>query len=167
MKTVQPMTDWLHHGSNDLLNGLSLLGYNDIKIFPMKKILAPLIVLTIATSACSTRNMTFAEEMNQYSNDLIDRANKSISTPSNPEKTTDMPSYVITYVIEKDEIKTRKDGSTNEVSFIFNTAISKMWSDMFCTNELKSIMAKYDVFMVSGQLFGKDGARHSVSVCMK
>jgi len=133
----------------------------------MKKILAPLILLTIATSACSTQNMNFAEEMNRYSYDLIDRANKSISTPSTPKKTTDMPSYVIRYVIEKDEIKTRKDGSTNKVSFMFNTVVTKMWSDLFCTNELKSIMAKYDVFMVSGQLFGKDGARHSVSMCIK
>jgi len=133
----------------------------------MKKILAPLILLTIATSACSTRNMNFAEEMNRYSYDLIDRANKSISTPSNPKKTSDSPSYVITYVIEKDEIKTRKDGSTNKVSFMFNTVVTNMWSDLFCTNELKSIMAKYDIYMVSGKLYDKDYAEHSVSMCIK
>ena len=111
--------------------------------------------------------MTFDDEMNQYSRDLVARANESISTPSSPKKTTDMPSYVVTYVIEKDEIKTRKDGATNNVSFAINTGITKMWSNLFCTNDLKSLMAKYDVFMVSGRLVGKDGVDHSLSPCMR
>ncbi len=110
--------------------------------------------------------MTFDDEMNQYSRDLVARANESISSPSNPEKTTDTPTYIVTYVIEKDEIKTRKDGDTNNVSFAINTGITKMWGNLFCTSELKGILSKYDVFMVTGQLVGKDGERYSMSPCM-
>ena len=145
----------------------------------MKQLAFVSICMALAISGCSVdqgssskapstirSSMTFDDDMNQYSRDLVARANESISTPSSPKKTTDMPSYVVSYVIEKDEIKTSKDGATNDVSFAVNTAITNMWSNLFCTNDLKSIMAKHDVFMVSGHLIGKDGVRHSMSSCM-
>ncbi len=143
----------------------------------MKKVSLAAIALSLIASSCavedkssntsSNSNFSFDEAVNQYSKELVARANNSISSPSNPKKTTDTPTYVITYQIEKDEIKTRQDAATNPTSFAINTGITKMWSNMFCTEELKNIMQKYDVFMITGQLVGKDGKKYSMSACMK
>jgi len=143
----------------------------------MNKLSLISIALALITASCavekntskisSQSNQTFDKEVNQYSAELVARSNNSISSPSNPKKKTDMPAYVITYQIEKDEIKTRQDADTNPTSFAINTGITKMWSDMFCTKELKSIMQKHDVFMITGQLVGKDGKKYSMSPCMR
>lgn len=143
----------------------------------MKKLLLPTIALALLSSSCavdsgsnnlsSKSNLSFDEAVNKYSNELVERANNSISSPSNPDKTTDRPTYVITYVIEKDELKTRKDASINPTSFAINTGITEIWSNLFCTEELKGIMQKYDVFMITGQLIDKDGEKYSMSVCME
>ena len=105
--------------------------------------------------------------MHQYSKELVAKYDQVISTPSLPKRTTDMPSYFVTYVIENDDIKTRKDAASNTVSFAVNSAITKRWGDMFCTSELENILKKYDVVMVGGQLIGKDGVKHSLTTCMQ
>ena len=105
--------------------------------------------------------------MHQYSKDLVVKYDQVISTPSYPKRTTDMPTYFVTYVIENDDIKTRKDAASNTVSFAVNSAITKRWGDMFCTSELKNLMKEYDVVMVGGQLIGKDGVDHSLTTCMQ
>lgn len=139
----------------------------------MKRVSLTSMALALIVSSCavedesSKSNLSFDEAVNQYSKELVARANNSISSPSNPKKTSDRPTYVITYQIEKDEIKTRQDASTNPTSFAINTGITKMWSNMFCTDELKSIMQKYDVFMTTGQLVDKEGEKYSMSICMK
>jgi hypothetical protein len=143
----------------------------------MKNLLLPTIALALISSSCavdsssnnppSKSNLSFDEAVNNYSNELVARANNSISSPSNPEKTTDSPTYVITYVIEKDELKTRKDADINPTSFAINTGITEIWSNLFCTEELKGIMQKYNVFMISGHLIDKEGEKYSMSSCME
>lgn len=143
----------------------------------MKKLLLPAIVFALISSSCAVdsssnnppnkSNLSFDEAVDKYSNELVTRANNSISSPSKPDKTTDRPTYVITYVIEKDELKTRKDADTNPTSFAINTGITTIWSNLFCTDELKGIMQKYDVFMISGQLIDREGETYSMSACMK
>ena len=143
----------------------------------MKNLLLPTIALALISSSCavdsssnnppSKSNLSFDEAVNNYSNELVARANNSISSPSNPEKTTDSPTYVITYVIEKDELKTKKDANINPTSFAINTGITVIWSDLFCTDELKGIMQKYNVFMITGQLIDKNGEKYSMSACME
>tara|TARA_B100000674_G_C37921586_1_gene953548 strand:+ start:464 stop:880 length:417 start_codon:yes stop_codon:yes gene_type:complete len=138
----------------------------------MKKFFAPLIVLALLVSSCSSKKATtpkkyFFDEMHQYSKELVAKYDTAISTPSYPKRTTDMPSYFVTYVIEDDAIKTRSDASSNSVSFAINSAITKRWGDMFCTSELKSIMKMYGVVMVGGQLLDKDGVKHSLTTCMQ
>lgn len=136
-----------------------------------------LILLAITASSCSLgsssdnltykTNLSFEKEIHQYSNELIERANNSISSASQPEKTTDMPSFVITYLIEKDELKTRKDADTKIISLAINNGITELWRDLFCTDELKDMIQKYDVVMITGQLVDKSGQKHSMSLCMK
>lgn len=143
----------------------------------MKKLLLPIIALALLSSSCTVDsgsnnlptklNLSFDEAVNKYSNELVARANNSISSPSKPDKTTDRPTYVITYAIEKDALKTRKDAKVNPTSFAINTGITEIWSNLFCTEELKGIMQKYDVFMISGQLIDKSGEKNSISVCME
>ena len=142
----------------------------------MKKFFAPFIVSALLVSSCSSEGgstktasptINFAYEMHQYSKELVAKYDQVISTPSLPKRTTDMPSYFVTYVIENDDIKTRKDAASNTVSFAVNSAITKRWGDMFCTSELENILKKYDVVMVGGQLIGKDGVKHSLTTCMQ
>lgn len=143
-----------------------------------KSIVSTLVlILAVSASSCSSgsnstytstvASSSFEEEINKYSDELVVRANNAISTPSQPKKTTDTPTYVITYVIEKDELKTRKDADVNPTSYAINTGITKLWSNLFCTDELKGIMHDYDVFMVSGQLIDQKGEKYSLSACMK
>lgn len=109
---------------------------------------------------------SFELAMDQYSKKLVQKTNGSISNPTTPEKTTDMPSYVVKYTINDDALKTKADGSTNTTSYAINVGITTAWSQSFCTDELKGIMRKYNVKMISGQLVLPDGERQSMSACM-
>ena len=138
-----------------------------MRFYPkMKKITLTSVGLALIGASCAA-NLSFDEAVNQYSAKLVENANYSISSPSNPEKTSDIPTYVITYQIENDKMKTRKDADTNQTSYLVNTGITQMWTNMFCTQELKEIMRKYEIFMITGQLTDKNGEKHSMSVCMK
>jgi len=109
---------------------------------------------------------SFELAMNQYSKRVVAKTNGSISNPTSPEKTTDMPSYVVRYTINDDALKTKDDASTNRTSYAINVGITTAWSQAFCTDELKSIMRKYDIKMVTGQLVLPDGEKQSMSPCM-
>ena len=109
---------------------------------------------------------SFELAMKQYSEGLVTKTNGSISNPTSPEKTTDMPSYVVRYTINDDALKMKDDASTNRTSYAINVGITTAWSQAFCTDELKSIMRKYDVKMITGQLVLPDGEKQSMSPCM-
>lgn len=109
---------------------------------------------------------SFESAMNQYSKELIAKTNGSISNPTSPEKTTDIPSYLVRYTINNDALKTKDDASTNRTSYAINVGITTAWSQEFCTDELKEIMRTYDIKMITGQLVLPDGDKQSVSPCM-
>jgi hypothetical protein len=113
------------------------------------------------------KNNTFSSAMNLYSKELIARTNDSISDPTAPEKTTDLPSFVIKYTILNDALQIKEDAGANIVSYAINTGITQAWGKAFCTEELKKIMNEYGVFMVTGQLVTKSGENQSMSACMK
>lgn len=110
---------------------------------------------------------SFPSEMNAYSRQLVAKTNSSIVNPTSPEQTTDMPSYVVRYTVVNKALNTKSDGDSNMVSYALNTGITAAWSSAFCTDELKQIMKKYDIPMVTGQLISKSGEQESMSACMK
>jgi hypothetical protein len=126
-----------------------------------------------ALSSCSSNTSengsddSFASAMNSYSRQLVARTNSSITNPTVPEQTTDMPSFVVKYTVVNRALDTKSDGDKNIVSYAINTGITTAWSRAFCTDELKEIMGRYDVAMVTGQLVSKSGENESMSVCMK
>lgn len=114
----------------------------------------------------TNESTTFEKAMNNYSDRLVEKTNLSISNPTSPKKTTDMPSYVVKYTINNDALITKEDGDKNITSYAINTGITTAWSQAFCTDDLKMIMSKYGVKMVTGQLVSRDGEKHSMSACM-
>lgn len=110
---------------------------------------------------------SFPSEMNEYSRQLVVKTNSSIINPTSPEQTTDMPSYLVKYTVVNNALNAKSDGDKNMVSYAINTGITAAWGRAFCTEELKQIMQKYDIAMVTGQLISKSGENQSMSVCMK
>jgi hypothetical protein len=134
-----------------VLVGSSLLGLNSCS----------------SNSGADVSDDSFPSAMNAYSHKLIAITNSSISNPTVPEQTTDMPSFIVKYTVMNKSLNTKSDGDKNIVSYAINTGITEAWGRAFCTDELKEIMSKYGVEMVTGQLISKSGAYESMSACTK
>ena len=129
-------------------------------------VLASSCLLLLQSCSDSSPSSDFTSAMNRYSKELVGKSKASISNPTPPRMTSDLPSYIVEYTIVADALMTKKDGDKNTSSFALNTGITAVWSSTFCTQKLKDLMSEYGVKMVTGQLVSKDGEKHSMSTCM-
>jgi len=109
---------------------------------------------------------SFESAMANYSSALIKNSSRSITKSTEPEKTTEMPSYVVKYTVVDPALLTSEGAANNPQLYARNVDITNEWVRMFCTPELKKIMSEFRVGMVSGQLYSKDGKDSSMSACM-
>jgi len=140
----------------------------------MRSFLLCAAISTLVLTSCTTEKTgqqteqasSFEAAMANYSSTIIKNSSGSITKATEPEKTTDMPSYVVKYTVVDSALLTSEGAANNPELYARNVGITNEWVQMFCTPELKKIMSEFKIGMVSGQLYSKDGMDSSMSACM-
>lgn len=139
---------------------------------------ALLFPLILAAAGCSSPDTgqqieratspSVAQDLDNYSQIVVRAAAQNIFNPSPAQKTGEMPtlSYVVKFHTSDPSLMSKDNGDTNDESYAYNIALNEAWSRRFCTPELKAIMAKHDVFMVSGHLLDAGGKMQTFVPCM-
>lgn len=109
---------------------------------------------------------TFEEAIKMHSNSIVETSSGSITKASPPEKTTESPTYIIYYTVTDPAMLTKSINPNDSVAYERNLAITNQWSEKFCSTQLKSVMEKFSVLMVSGLLVTPSGQKHSLSACV-
>ena len=111
---------------------------------------------------------TVTQDLDSYSQTVVAATGGNISNPTPAQKTGDKPmlSYVVKFHTSDPALMAKEDGDTNKISYAFNGALQEAWSRRFCTPQLKSIMAKHEVFLVSGHLLDAGTKMQVFTSCM-
>ena len=108
------------------------------------------------------------QDLDTYSQTIVTATLGNILNPTPAEQTGEAPmlSYVIKFETSDPALMSEEDGDTNKVSYALNGALEAAWSRRFCTHQLKAIMAKHDVFLISGHLLNDRGEMQVFTPCM-
>lgn len=84
-------------------------------------------------------------------------------------KTTDTPmlAYRIDFKTSDKALLARQDAEKNRESYLLNVGVRELWKSKFCTAELRAIMYRYNVNLVSGMLKNKAGEMQFLATCFK
>lgn len=84
-------------------------------------------------------------------------------------KTTDTPmlAYRIDFKTSDKALLARQDAEKNRESYLLNVGVRELWKSKFCTVELRAIMYRYNVNLVSGMLKNKAGEMQFLATCFK
>ena len=79
---------------------------------------------------------------------------------------TPVVAFVIAFSTDREELMSRGGAEPGNEAYLINRGRTSAWSARFCTPQLKSVMARYAIDMVTGTLTDPAGEIQSVAPCM-
>ena len=111
-----------------------------------------------ATSALS--------DLQSYANTVVQATGGEVNSVS-VEPTTREPMYAfqIRFMTTNDALMSDPNARPGNAAYLTNVGRTKAWSTRFCTPELKAIMERHAIDMVTGNLTDTNGDTQSMSIC--
>lgn len=107
--------------------------------------------------------------LDKYGANLVER-NPSLLLGHHPVRLTSTypRNYRQDFITDNREFVTQGagEGLSDEAIYQHNIKITNRWTEIYCTEELKSLMRKHGVFQVLATIiYGPDGSEHSIAGC--
>jgi hypothetical protein len=83
------------------------------------------------------------------------------------EQTTKSPlnAFKLQFKTDRDALMSAPGAAPGNAAYLANFGRTELWSTRFCTEELKAIMSRYKIDLVSGDLTNLKGETQSISMC--
>lgn len=138
----------------------------------MKIINLPKMLVTLCATTLFTSHAVAAEpndSLVKYGEAIAASSEKGSIKVRTAFKTTESPmrAYRVDFSSSLKSMMARQDADKNKEAYLLNVGKRELWQQKFCTDDLKNIMRKYQIDLVSGMLQNKLGEMQFLASCFK
>ena len=118
------------------------------------------------SQASSTRSETLMVDLEKYGNAVSVTTDGTVKFVS-ARQTTESPTNAFQLKFETDDaaLMSGLGAESGNAAYLTNVGITRAWSVRFCTDELKAIMSRYRIDLVTGNLTNLEGKTQRMSIC--
>lgn len=129
----------------------------------------PVILLPTILFASNAVALEPNESLVRYGESIAASSQKGAIKVHTVIKTTQFPmlAYRVDFRTNLKSMMARQDADKNKEAYLMNVGKRELWNSKFCTNDLKNIMRKFQIDLVSGMLQNQAGEMQFLATCFK
>jgi predicted nucleic acid-binding Zn ribbon protein len=124
------------------------------------------VVFIFNNDESSNSTKSVLNVLGEYGNAVTKASGEAVIYISS-EQTTKSPlnAYKIYFKTDREELMSVSGAEYGNAEYFTNAGITKVWTERFCTQQLKEIISQYEIDLVSGDLSDFNGETQRVAVC--
>jgi len=129
----------------------------------------PVILLSTILFSSNAAAVEPNESLVRYGESIAASSQKGAVKVHTVIKTTQSPmlAYRVDFRTNLKSLMARQNADKNKEAYLMNVGIRELWNSKFCTDDLKNIMRKFRIDLVSGMLQNQTGEMQFLSTCFK
>jgi hypothetical protein len=135
----------------------------------LKPLLLPITLFSTILFAGHAVALEPNESLVRYGESIAASSQKGAIKVHTVIKTTQSPmlAYRIDFKTNLKSMMARQDADKNKEAYLMNVGKRELWNSKFCTDNLKNIMRKFQIDLVSGMLQNQAGEMQFLATCFK